>query len=418
MLKLLNKKKFKINLSWLLFDKLFRASANIFLTVFLARHLGPDNFGILNYLLAILFLFVSISSLGVNPVLVNEIVKKRRNSMPSLINSYYLRFLISLISYFLFLLIIYILNNNIIYHNYSLILGVIIILKSCEVLFSFFEAKSFSKYIVISQSVGFFISASMILFIVINAIDNIYIYYALVLDLVIVFILINVFYFINFKNHFYKFNFIIIKRLISKSLPVLISTLSILLYMRIDQIMIKEMLNEYQLGIYSVSVRYIEIFHFIPKIIMISILPVILTSRNYYVKLLGINSVMNKISLILIIFIFLSSDIVIPLIFSDTYIESINITKILSFSIFFVFLGVVNEHWYVTKNLQKFYALYVSFGALLNIILNYILISNFGLKGAAYATVFTYLIIIFFLDYFNKHTREVLKIKMLSMLKI
>ena len=30
--------------------------------------------------------------------------------------------------------------------------------------------------------------------------------------------------------------------------------------MRIDQIMIKEMLNEYQLGIYSVSVRYIEIF--------------------------------------------------------------------------------------------------------------------------------------------------------------
>ena len=127
---------------------------------------------------------------------------------------------------------------------------------------------------------------------------------------------------------------------------------------------------------------------------------------------------MNKISLILIIFIFLSSDIFIPLIFSDTYIESINITKILSFSIFFVFLGVVNEHWYVTKNLQKFYALYVSFGALLNIILNYILISNFGLKGAAYATVFTYLIIIFFLDYFNKHTREVLKIKMLSIFKI
>ena len=199
MLKLLNKKKFNKNLSWLLFDKLFRASANIFLTVFLARHLGPDNFGILNYLLAILFLFVSISSLGVNPVLVNEIVKKRRNSMPSLINSYYLRFLISLISHFLFLLIIYTLNNKYNIPQLFFNSGVIIILKSCEVLFSFFEAKSFSKYIVISQSVGFFISASMILFIVINAIDNIYIYYALVLDLVIVFILINVFYFINFK---------------------------------------------------------------------------------------------------------------------------------------------------------------------------------------------------------------------------
>ena len=69
----------------------------------------------------------------------------------------------------------------------------IIILKSCEVLFSFFEAKSFSKYIVISQSVGFLISALMVLFVITNGIDNVYIYYALVLDLVIVFILINVF---------------------------------------------------------------------------------------------------------------------------------------------------------------------------------------------------------------------------------
>ena len=418
MLKLLNKKKFKINLSWLFFDKLFRASANIFLTVFLARHLGPDNFGVLNYLVAILFLFVSISSLGVNPVLVNEIVKKRRNSIPSLINAYYLRFLISLICYFLFLLIIYNLNNNIIYHNYSLILGMIIILKSCEVLFSFFEAKSFSKYIVISQGVGFFISALMIFFVVINGMDNIYIYYALVLDLVIVFILVNIFYFLYFKNQLYKFNFVIIKRLILKSLPVLISALSILLYMRIDQIMIKEMINEYQLGIYSVSVRYIEIYHFIPKIIMISILPIILTNKNYDVKLLGINTFMNKISLILILFIYLSSDIVIPTIFSDTYFESIYITKILSLSIFFVFLGVVNEHWYVTKNLQKFYALYVVLGAILNIVLNYILISYCGMKGAAYATVLTYLIIIFFLDYFSKHTREILKIKMRSILKI
>ena len=418
MLKLLNKKKFRINLSWLLFDKLFRASANIFLTVFLARHLGPDNFGVLNYLLAILFLFVSISSLGVNPVLINEILKKKRSCMPSLINAYYLRFLISLISYFLFLLIIYNLNNNIIYHNYSLILGVIIILKSCEVLFSFFEAKSFSKYIVISQSVGFLISALMVLFVITNGIDNVYIYYAFVLDLVIVFILVNIFYFLYFKNHLYKFNFIIIKRLIIKSLPVLISTLSILLYMRIDQIMIKEMINEYQLGIYSVSVRYIEIYHFIPKIIMISILPIILTSRNYDVKLLGINSVMNKISLLVILFIFLTSDILVPTIFSDTYIDSVYITKILSLSIFFVFLGVVNEHWYVTKNFQKFYAINVGFGALLNIIFNYIFISYFGLKGAAYATVLTYLIIIFLLDYFNRHTRVILKIKMRSIIKI
>ncbi len=418
MLKILSKKKFKINLSWLLFDKLFRASANIFLTIFLARNLGPDNFGILNYLLAILFLFISISSLGVNPVLINKIVKNKKNNINSLINAYYLRFITSIICYLIFLLIINHLNKNIIYLNYSLIIGLIIILKSCEVLFSYFEAKSLLKYIVISQSFGFFISALVILYSVINGLDNIYIYYALVLDLIIVFILINIFYFFNFNDQFYNFDFFIIKDLILKSLPVLISSLSIILYMRIDQIMIKEMLNEYQLGIYSVSVRYIEIFHFIPKIIIISILPMLLVSKEYNLKLYNLNKLINKFSFVIIFLIFISTDFLIPIIFSDIYTESIMVTKILSLSLFFVYLGVINEHWYVSKNLQKFYAINVSLGALLNIVLNYLFISHFGLKGAAYATLLTYVFIIFLFDSLNKETRVLLKIKLNSIFKI
>ena len=74
--------------------------------------------------------------------------------------------------------------------------------------------------------------------------------------------------------------------MVLKGLPVLISSLSIILYMRIDQIMIKEMINEYQLGIYSVAVRYIELYHFIPKIIIVSFLPILLLSKNMKLKFL------------------------------------------------------------------------------------------------------------------------------------
>ncbi len=414
MFKILNKKKFKINLSWLLFDKLFRASANIFLIVFLARNLGPDNFGILNYLLAILFLFVTISSLGVNPILVNQVVNKTKNNIKNTINAYYLRFFISLISYFLFLLIVNFLNKNIIYNNFALILGIGILLKSCEVLFSYFEAKSLSKYIVISQCAGFFISASAIIYSVLNKLDYIYIYYALILDFLIVFIFVNFFYFFKYKNVFYNLDFAILKKLVLRSLPVLISSLSIILYMRIDQIMIKEMINEYQLGLYAVAVRYIEIYHFIPKIIIVSFLPILLLSKKYDFKLLSLNRLINKISFFLILFILITSDYFIPIIFTDIYLDSIILIKILSLSIFFVFLGVVNEHWYINKNLQKYYALNVTLGAILNIILNYILITFFGLNGAAYATILTYIVIIFLFDYFNNETREILKIKINS----
>ena len=414
MFKILNKKKFKINLSLLLFDKLFRASANIFLIIFLARNLGPDNFGILNYLLAILFLFVTISSLGFNPILVNQIVNKTKNNIKNTINAYYLRFIISLVSYFLFLLIVNFLNKEIIYKNFALILGIGIILKSCEVLFSYFEAKSISKYIVISQCAGFFISALAIVYSVLNGLDYIYIYYALILDFFIVFTFINFFYFFKYKNIFYILDFAILKKLVLKGLPVLISSLSIILYMRIDQIMIKEMINEYQLGIYSVAVRYIELYHFIPKIIIVSFLPILLLSKKYEIKILNLNRLINKISFVLIIFIFVTSDYFIPFVFTDIYRDSVILIKILSFSIFFVFIGVVNEHWYVNKNLQKYYALNVTLGAILNIVLNYILITLFGLNGAAYATIITYIVIIFLFDYFNKKTRAILKIKLSS----
>ena len=419
MLKILNKKKFKINLSWLIFDKVFRASLNILLSVILARGLGPENYGILNYLLAFIFLFSSLSSLGMNQVLTNLIIKSKRiNNHEVIMSAYYLRFIFSLLSYFVFLILINYLNKENFYYNYALILGIGIILKSCEIFFSYFEAKSISKYIVISQSLGIVISAIFIIFSIINKLDLIFIYYGLVIDVIVVFAFVNLFYYSHTKNFFVKFNFLYVKKLILKSLPVLISTISIILYMRIDQIMINKMVGEYDLGLYSVSVRYIEIFHFIPKIIMISILPILLLNKKYVNNLLILNSYIFKLALIIVVIIFFSSEYLIPLIFGDVYQKSVTTTQVLSFSIIFVFYGVVNEHWYISKNLQKIYAINVFVGAVINIILNYFFISKFGINGAAYSTVVTYFLIIFIFDYLNYETRNLLMVKFKSLFKI
>ena len=419
MFKLFNKKIFKINLSWLIFDKFFRASLNLFLSILLARTLGPERFGILNYLLAFIFLFTAISSFGMNPILTNLIIKnKHKNNNNTIMNAYYLRFIFSTINYLVFIFFINLINKDQIYFNYALILGIGIVLKSCEVLFSYFEAKSLSKYIVLSQMLGLILSALIILYIVINDLDLIYIYYALVFDLLLVFISINILYYLKINDFFTFFNLSIIKKIIQRSLPVLLSTISIILYMRIDQIMINSMIDEYNLGVYSVSVRFIEIFHFIPKIIMISFLPILLLSKKYNLNLLKLNSIMFKFSFAVVLFVFFSSDYLIPLTFGENYSESINTTKILSFSIIFVFYGVLNEHWYVANNLQKYYAINVFLGALSNVFLNYILITRFGIDGAAYATIITYFLIIFLFDYFNKKTRNLLVIKFKSLIKI
>ena len=104
--------------------------------------------------------------------------------------------------------------------------------------------------------------------------------------------------------------------------------------------------------------------------------------------------------------------------YGEEYFESVLITKILSFSIIFVFFGVINEHWYIKNNLQLNYAFNVFFGALINIILNYFLILNFGSVGAAISTLITYIFIIFIFDMFNKNTYRLLIIKLKSIFKI
>ena len=154
-MKIFKSKKTKYNFSWLVFDKLTRASINFLLFIFLARYLGPDEFGILNYLLALVFLFTSFSSLGINPVLTNILIKNKKNKSNNIIvNSYILRFIASLFGYFIFILFIIFLHGKDIYLNYSIIIGLTIIIKSYEILFSYFESKSLSKYIVISQTIS------------------------------------------------------------------------------------------------------------------------------------------------------------------------------------------------------------------------------------------------------------------------
>ena len=177
-------------------------------------------------------------------------------------------------------------------------------------------------------------------------------------------------------------------------------------------------MDEYSVGIYSVAVRFVEIFHFIPKILMISILPIILLSKKYYKELLNINSLVLKISIFIIIVLYLGTEYFVNLLFGQNYIDSVGVIKLLSFSIIFVFYGVVNEHWYVKNNLQIYYAFNVFLGAIINVILNYYLIKLMGIKGAALATIITYVFLIFIYDAINKKTNKLFKIKLKSLIKL
>ena len=414
-------KKISGNISWLFFDKLFRASVNFIIIIILARYLEPEKFGLLSYLLSLLFLFTSISSLGLNPILVNRFVKSATNINIYLANGYFLRFLSSFASYFLFIIFISFFHEDMNYIKYSLVLGICLIFKSSEVLFSYFEAKILSKKIVQSQFIGLItLFVLQIIIIKFNLSIN-YIIWSFLIEAFVVAVFINIFFFSKNSFGLKLINNKISQKLLKQSFPVLFSTISIIVYMRIDQIMIQNMLGNYSVGTYSVSVRVTEAFHFIPKIIIISFLPYLLKlsvidKKQYEKKLIKYNFLTIYFSFLLTIFIYFFSDLIVSVLFGKSYFESVGLIKIYSLSIIFVYIGVINEHWYVNDNLQKYYAINVTLGAICNIILNYYFINYYGLMGAAYATIITYFLIIFVFDILHTKTKRLLFIKYKSFL--
>tara|TARA_B110000003_G_scaffold57161_1_gene57239 strand:+ start:750 stop:2066 length:1317 start_codon:yes stop_codon:yes gene_type:complete len=394
-LSLLLKNKYASNLGWTFIEKLINLTNTLVVGVFLARYLGPFNFGILSYSLSYVALFGFLIGLGLDQVLVKEIVK--RPSISKLIVS------TSLILQLVSLSIVFILINTIsFFSNDSIEVKLIILIISLglihqpfNVLVCYFQAIVNIKYISI------FIMISKII-LILGKLTMIYIKSSLI-DFVIldsfIFILLSITYFIYYIKMrklkikgFLKFNKKIAIVLLNYSWPLLLSSGAIILYMRVDQIMIKEMINLDALGKYAVAVKLSEAWYFLPIIITSVFYPYIIIGKKtsnklYYNRLKQLFFTTLWIAILFVIFLSLFDDILIGLLFGNEFVSNNYVIPILAISGIFVSMGYVNGKWVIIENHTKFELIRNLIGGLLNVLLNFILIPVYGLNGAALSTL-------------------------------
>ena len=72
----MTKSKFLKNISWLFFDKIIRIFGGLVVGIWVARYLGPNDFGVLNYALAYITFFMLFVKLGLDQIVIREIVKR------------------------------------------------------------------------------------------------------------------------------------------------------------------------------------------------------------------------------------------------------------------------------------------------------------------------------------------------------
>ena len=400
------------NTSWLFAEKILRMVVGLFVGIWAARYLGPEQFGLFSYAQAFVGLFAAIAGLGLDGIIVRELVKNPSKQAVLLGTAFYLKLIGAL------LVLLALAGTVTLSHQDSLTTWLIFIIASSTVFQSFnvvdffFQAKVLSKYVVYVNIISLLISSFVKIGLILTSASLIAFAWVVLFDSVIL-MLGFVYYFqrhakLNIKRlNFSKATAI---NLLKDSWPLILSGLVISIYMKVDQIMIKEMLDAEAVGQYVAAVRLSEAWYFIPMVIASSLFPAIINAKKvskefYYAQLQKLYDLMVWIAIAIALPMTFLSDWVIDLLYGVQYDQSGAILMIHIWAAVFVFLGVASSRWFIVENLQK-YSLYRTLaGALINVMLNYILIPIYGIYGAAYATLASQVVASYLFNITNKKLR-------------
>lgn len=386
--------KYFKNTSWLFGEKILRIFAGILVTVWIARYLGPERFGLLAYAQSFVFVFMIIASLGLDGIVVRELVRNS-NLYNKILGSAFILKLIGAIIVITFLsLVVQITDNDDSTNLLIFVIAASIIFKSFNVIDFYFQSQVLSKYVALANSISLFLSSIAKIILIICQSPLITFAYVIVFESIVLAGGLIYFYVKNLQLKFFswRFDWKICKKLLKDSWPLIFSGFLISIYMKIDQIMIKEILGVEENGQYAAAVILSEAFYFIPVVIASSLFPAIINAKKnnkklYVTRLQRFYSMMIWMAIAIAIPTTFLSDWLVNFLYGERYSQASGVLKIHIWASIFVFIGVANGKWLINENLQFFSMINTVIGVVTNVALNVILINKIGIEGAAWATI-------------------------------
>jgi len=412
-------KRYFGNTSWLMLDKVLRLGTNLFVGLWVARYLGPDQFGILSYAVSVVALVAALSTFGLQGIVVKEMLRSP-NSLQRVFASV---FTIKLILGSLAISIIYLgarLDNEIDSNELLvLILASGMVFQCFDVVEHYFQSQIQGKFTAVVAMTSLLISSGAKVVLICWG-GEVY-HFAVVILLEQVMLLIGyVVVFILKSTHgvgiFFKASLQEIRNLLSLSWPLALSSIMVTVYLKIDQVMIHQMLSERDTGLYSAAVKVSELLNFIPVTVAASLFPAILNAKKrneqvYLNRIQGLMDLFATFAVLLTFLLIIFSSVVMVGFFGEDYRDSVPLLQWHVGSTLFVYLGVVGGKWYLSENYQKIAMCWTVIGAVINILLNLILIPKFGTIGAAVSTLVSYSLVGYWLDMTLRRTRVIFKMK-------
>ena len=385
------------NTGWLFGLKILRMLFALFVMAWVARYLGREQFGILQYSLAFVGLFGPLAILGLQAIVVRDLVREPEAKDEILGTTIVLRMVGGVIGFTLVLLAIYFVRrDDLLVRLVTGIAALALLFHAFDTIDMWFQSQVQSKYTVIAKSVSLAVANLLrIIAIVMEAPVTVFAA-TLVIDMIVSGSGMVIAY--RSQGHRLRklrFSMTRAKNLFSQSWALILSGALAVIYFRIDQVMLGQMAGDETVGIYSTASRLSEVWYFIPVAIATSVFPALIKAKSrgeeiYYARLQQLYDFLAGLGLAVAVFFTFASDKVIVLIFGAEYAAAGPILSVHIWAGVFIFLKVAMGRWLLNEGKLNFLFISSGLGAAVNVALNLFLIPRHGGMGAAVATVISY----------------------------
>lgn len=382
------------NLNWLLADKILRIVGGLAIGIWVARYLGPKQFGALNYALAFVALFGTVAKLGIDQIVVRDLTRKPDSEGVILGTVFVLKLVASLIALAMVIPAAWFLGNNDL--SFTIIVAVIAVgmlfnaLDACEM---YYQTHLLSRNIVVARGSSFLIFSGVRVAMILTGQPVMYFAAAATAELAIGSVLLAWLYWRkgNTAQKWY-FDRQVLLSLLKDGWPLIVSSALIVIHTRIDQVMIGQMLGNTDVGIYSAAVRLSESWLFIPTIIVQTVTPYLVTLREtnfsfYQARLLQLYSIMFWLGALTGTFTVLFGEFFIVALFGEHFRAAYWPLVLTIWTGIFISQAIARGIWMVGENMQGYRLTNNLIAVPMNIALNWLLIPIHGVIGASIASL-------------------------------
>jgi PST family polysaccharide transporter len=408
------------NVSWLMVDRVIRMGMGLFVGVWTARYLGPAQFGSLNFAVAYIALFGSVATLGLEGIVVREVLHHPEDRHEILGTTLALRGTAGLLAAVVSIAVLRLIQPH---DRQALLLvsiySVTLVFQAFDTIDAFFQSQVRSKITVWAKN-GAFLVVAVIRVLLIYFKAPVWAFVtAMAGEIVLGAVGLVLGYRLSGGEIFsWRRNRKKAAELLQQSWPVIFSSMAIMVYVRLDMVMLKMMQGEFAVGLYAAATRISEVWYFIPLAIVSSVSPAIMRAKDdpdlFYGRLRKLFSLMTLSACTIGSIVALLSGTIVRILYSNNYSGAAPVLAVHVWASVFVFLGCAQSPWDIAKNLLKLSMFRTALGAVINVAMNLYLIPRYSAMGAAIATVVSYAISAVFANAFSARTRPIFYMQMRS----